>query len=247
MHYDILIIVIALALGGFVKGATGAGSPLVAVPVMASFFGVPFALAMMIVPAITSNTWQMWKFRDSRHGLAFVPWLLVTAAIGTAAGTWLLTELPANVLAIILGVVVVLYILLRLLRPHWHISRPAASRAAPTVGFVSGILLGATGISAPVSLTFLSSIRLTRPQFLFAVSTLFVVFTIVQGPALAVAGILTWERLLFSTLAMVPILLAMPAGNWIASRLSQKAFDRLILALLAVIAVKLFYDSGLFG
>ena len=35
----------------------------------------------------------------------------------------------------------------------------------------------------------------------------------------------------------------MPAGNWLAGRLSRQAFDRLLLVLLAVIAVKLVYDS----
>ncbi len=122
---------------------------------------------------------------------------------------------------------------------------PGLSRArvAPASGFVSGLLQGATGISAPVSITFLSSLGLGRSGFVFAISTLFVSFSVVQVPSLALAGILTWDRLLLSALALVPILIAMPLGGWLASRISREAFDRLVLALLAVIAAKLVYDA----
>ena len=35
----------------------------------------------------------------------------------------------------------------------------------------------------------------------------------------------------------------MPAGNWLAGRMSRQAFDRVLLVLLAVIALKLAWDS----
>ena len=44
-------------------------------------------------------------------------------------------------------------------------------------------------------------------------------------------------------MAMMVVPVTMPAGNWLASRMSRDAFDRLLLALLAVIAAKLVYDS----
>ena len=62
-------------------------------------------------------------------------------------------------------------------------------------------------------------------------------------PSLVLTGILTWHRLTLSALAFVPFLVAMPAGNWLATRLSHNAFNRLLLALLASIAAKLVYDS----
>ena len=242
-----MIVAAALALGGFVKGATGAGAPVVAVPVMASFFGVPFALAMMIVPSFLTNLWQMWRFRGARHDLVYLPWLLVMAGIGTAAGTWLLTSLPAEVLHVTLAAVILIYVAMRLAKPHWRIGIEAARRFAAPVGLAAGLLLGSTGISAPVSVTYLSAIGQSRAQFIFALSALFVAFAVVQAPALAVAGILTWQRTLLSAIALVPILFAMPVGNWLASRLSPKSFDRAILVLLAAFALKLIYNSGLAG
>ena len=243
MSSEYIIIFVALALSGLVKGALGAGLPVVAVPVLASFFGVPYAIAMMVVPTVVTNIWQLWQFRGHRAGLGWLVGLCVAAGVGIAIGTWLLANLPGHILGVILAVVVVGYIVMRLVKPHWHIPIRVAARIAPVVGLISGFLQGATGISAPVSLTFASSLGFTRPQFVFAVSALFVSYSVVQVPSLILTGILTWHRLLLSALAFIPILVAMPAGNWLATRLSQNAFNRLLLGLLAVIAAKLVFDS----
>ncbi|MDH3236643.1 MAG: sulfite exporter TauE/SafE family protein, partial [Alphaproteobacteria bacterium] len=58
--------------------------------------------------------------------------------------------------------------------------------------------------------------------------------------------ILTWDRLLLSVLAVLPIAAAMPAGAWLARTLNPQTFDRVVLVFLAGMAAKLIYDSGLF-
>jgi hypothetical protein len=245
---ELLIIFAALALGGFVKGVAGAGMPMVAIPVLASFFDVRFAVAVMILPVVVTNIMQVIRFRGEAAAVAkLLRSMWIMAGVGIVIGTWLLTAAPEAWLSVTLATVVVAYVVLRLARPHWRIPPETVRRIAPVVGLVSGILQGATGISAPVSITFVASIQLTRPQFILAVSMLFVTFALIQLPSLAVAGILTWDRALFSLLALVPVLVAMPIGARVATRFSQQTFDRLILILLVGIAVKLFADSGLFG
>src|SRR3546814_4921733 len=46
---------LALALGGVLKGATGAGSPLFAVPLLAMLYDVPLAVAIFTLPSLFSN------------------------------------------------------------------------------------------------------------------------------------------------------------------------------------------------
>ena len=43
--------------------------------------------------------------------------------------------------------------------------------------------------------------------------------------------------------AMVPLLGGMPIGAWLARRISKESFDKIILVLLGVIALKLIYDA----
>lgn len=246
MLQELAIIFVFLLLGGALKGATGMGTPVVAVPALAAFFDVPFAIAVLVVPIIVTNSWQAWQFRAHWRGLAFLPRLLVSAVAGIVIGTWLLTTLPANVLSLGLGLTTILYIVVRLARPHFTIGPSAARRLAPVIGLVSGTLQGATGVSAPVSVTFINGMRLSRPQFVLTVSALFLAFVITQIPALTLAGVLTWQRALYSAAALLPVAAGMPLGNLFAKRLRPEAFDRLILVVLAGISLKLLWDAGLF-
>ena len=68
---------------------------------------------------------------------------------------------------------------------------------------------------------------------------MFLVFVIVHIPALFFAGIIDGERFVQSPFAILPAAAAMPLGTFLSSRLSQEGFDRVILALLAIIAVQL--------
>jgi uncharacterized membrane protein YfcA len=247
MLSEILIIILFLGLGGMMKGATGMGLPLIAVPALAAFFGVPHALALMTVPVLTTNAWQVWRLRGHRHGLGFLAILLAASVFGVAAGTWLLVALPGEALALMMSVLILVYVAVRLLRPDLRLTLSLGRRISPAVGLAAGVLHGSTGISAPVAVTFVSALRLSRPQFVFAVSTLFLGFTVTQIPTLAAAGVLTLDRALVSAFAVAPVLMMMPVGQWLAARLSPQAFDRLILAALVGIAGKLLVDSGIFG
>jgi len=240
---ELAIIFVALAIGGLAKGATGAGAPLLAIPAMAAVFDVSFAIAMMLVSNIVTNAWQVWHYREHRPEDRFL-WKFVGGGVGGAiVGTLLLTALPSDALMAALGVSVVFYILLKLFNPHFALSEQAGDRIALPAGLVSGLLQGATGISAPASITFLNALRLKRPTFIFTISLLFVTFTAAQAVILAYAGIVTPQRLLLSAFAVLPILAFMPVGNWLCRRMPDHLFDRLILVLLAMLAVRLVFDA----
>jgi hypothetical protein len=102
---------------------------------------------------------------------------------------------------------------------------------------------GAGGISAPVSVTFLNAIRLDRAAFIATISVFLMIMSVVQIPLLASFGILTPHRAALSLAAMVPLFLAMPVGARLTRHVSKATFDRMILVLLTVIALKLVWDA----
>ncbi|MDF2799465.1 MAG: sulfite exporter TauE/SafE family protein [Devosia sp.] len=237
----IFIMFMALAAGAIVKGATGMGLPLIALPVLTSVFGLQHAVGLMAIPLIVTNLWQVWRFRAEARAprLAFMPWFLVYGALGIAIGTWVLTALPERVLVLALGIILLAYVGLRLLAPHWSLSLPLAKRLAPIAGVGGGTLQGATGISAPIGVTYIHSMNLDRPAHVYAVSAMFLTFSVVQLPSLWIAGIMRPEWLVQGLLALLPILLFMPLGQWASGKLSRKAFDRMILLFLGLIGLKM--------
>jgi uncharacterized membrane protein YfcA len=230
---------LALGIGGTLKGATGMGLPVVALPILAAFLGVQHAVAIMCTPVLVTNLWQLWIFRDEVWSTRFLPALVLGGAFGIVIGTWLIVRLPERGLSLALGGLVLVYIAVRLARPAFAISLELGRRLAAPVGLVAGVLQGATGISSPVGVTFIHSMRLNRTAHVFAVTAMFFMFSVVQIPALTIAGILTWRSVAEGLIATLPALVMMPVGRWLAARLTQRAFDLVILALLAFVALQL--------
>lgn len=242
---DILLALIGLGLGGILKGATGAGSPVIGVPVLAMIFNVPTAVAIFTIPNLITNIWQGWQFRGHQISRRFTLVYAGAGALGAGIGSLLLAFLPGDVLMGVVAGVVLLYIGFRIFRPGWQLARPMAERICAPVGLIGGMMQGAGGISAPVSVTFLNAMRLERGQFIATISVFFCAMSLVQIPALVGLGILTPHIAALSAAAMVPLLGGMPIGAWLARRISKDSFDKIILTLLGMIALKLLYDAVL--
>ena len=235
----LLAAVAALAFGGVLKGATGAGFPLIAVPVIALAYDVPTAVVVMVLPSLLANAWQVWRYRAHLPASGFAGRLALAGLVGAVLGTALLVRVPGRALMLTVAALLVLYIGFRLARPGWVLPNPLARRLAIAVGVTAGTLQGATGISAPLSLTFLNACRLPRPVFVATVSLFFVASTASQIGALAVHGLLTPNGLALSAGALAVILSTMPLGEVLARHLPAVAFDRVILILLAGVALRL--------
>ena len=236
-----LVMVLALGAGAVVKGATGMGLPLVALPVLTAVFGLQHAVGLMTIPLIVTNAWQVWRFRAEAGSprMVFMPWFLVAGAVGIGLGTWALTSLPERLLVLALGIILLAYVALRLATPHWVLGTEMARRFGPLAGLGGGTLQGATGISAPIGVTFIHAMGLERSAHVFAVSAMFLLFAVVQLPALWAAGVMQPLWMLQGVLALVPILIFMPIGQWVSGKLSRRAFDRMILIFLGVIGLKM--------
>jgi uncharacterized protein len=241
--WEVALVALALAGGGILKGATGAGAPILAVPVLVLLFDVHFAILIMLVPNVLTNLWQGWKFRSHLPERNFILPLLGGGLIGIVIGTYTLASLSSDTLSILVALAVFGYIALRVARPSWYLPMPLAKTLAFPSGILSGFLQGASGLSAPSSITFLNAMRLPRPVFIATISTFFCVFTAAQIVSLAVGGLLETQALIYSTFALIPITLAMPLGARLAKALSPETFDRIILGLLAVVAIRLLFNA----
>jgi uncharacterized protein len=243
---ELVVILIAMAVGSFIKGVTGSGLPQIAIPVMATFIGVEPAVVIMAIPGVVTNTWLLVAHRQHRFDTRDLPILLVMGIMGAVLGTWVLKSLDDQVLSLILAVVILFYVAVFLFNPHLSIPPRVTRITSPVVGAVAGILQGATGISGPVLITYLHSFRLSKEAYVFSLTLLFQVYAVVQTVTLAAVGLFTERRLLYAVLALIPILAFLRLGAVVAKRLSARTFDYILLALMIGTAIKLLYD-GLTG
>lgn len=239
----VLIVILAMFVGAFLKGVTGLGLPVIAIPVMASFVGVEEAVVIMTIPGVVTNTWLIWRYREFRPATRDLPALLATGVVGVAVGSWLLTSVDNRALSLALAGVVVVYAATLFVNPHFRLS-PAVTRvASPPVGLAAGTLQGATGISGPLLATYLHAFRLPPKAYVFSITTLFQAFALTQVASLAALGLYTGRRLALSLLALVPTMAALPLGTRVATRVPPRVFDLVVLLVLLGSAAKLVVDA----
>ena len=118
-----------------------------------------------------------------------------------------------------------------------------AQNFGPLVGFVSGTLQRAAGISAPVSITFLNAIKLPRLTFIAVVSMFFVGMSVVQIPMLTSYGILTLPLVGDGVIGTGLIFLGVPFGEWLMSKIPARRFDDVIQILLFLIVLGLIFRA----
>ena len=112
MH-DIAVFTVWIALtfvaAGFVKGVVGMGLPTVAVGLLALVMAPASAAAMLVIPSLVTNLWQLFagpRFMALARRLAT---MMLSACVGTALGIGMLTGQSTSLASGALGVVLVIY------------------------------------------------------------------------------------------------------------------------------------------
>ena len=96
---DLVVIVAAIAVGAFIKGATGGGLPQLAIPVMAVFLGVEHAVVVMAIPGVVANGLLVWSHRAEASKTRHLPAMVGAGIVGSVIGTMLLKSLDGRVLS----------------------------------------------------------------------------------------------------------------------------------------------------
>ena len=237
----IIAIFIAFALGGILKGATGAGAPIVTIPVMAAFYDVRIAVIIMVIPNLLTNIGQLYQFRKTILPRFFTISFALGGGIGAFLGTILLVNLPIKILTLSVACIVIIYILLKLIVPSWKLNYIKAKKLVFLMGAGGGVLQGSAGLSAPISITFLNSMKLERNQFIPTISVYFGVMSIFQMPTLYYYDFLNLETIIMSCVSTIVLMAFMPFGSWIAKSVSKDSFDKITLILLGFIALRIIY------
>ena len=237
----IIAILVAFSLGGILKGATGAGAPIITIPVIAAFYDVRIAVIIMVIPNLLTNIGQLYQFRKTILPKFFTLSFAIGGGIGAFLGTILLANLSIKILTLSVAFIVIVYILLKLLVPSWKLTYDKAKKLVFLMGSLGGVLQGTAGLSAPISITFLNSMKLERNQFIPTISVYFGVMSIFQMPTLYYYNFLNLEIILVSCISTLVLLSFMPIGSWIAKSVSKESFDKITLILLGFIAFRIIY------
>ena len=236
-----VIVGLAFALGGILKGATGIGAPLVAVPLMTSFYDVRFAVAVFVLPNLITNLLQGLLYIHALKHRLFLFVLCFAAGSGALVGSLTLQHTSSIFLEKMMAILVLFYVGFRLFKPDWKLSIGIAHKISFPVGFLAGFLQGTFGISSPATFTFLNAIKFERSEFIAIVSSFFVAMSVIQLPTLTYLGLMEIEHFILGCTAILPLMLGMPLGALLLKNVSATLFDKVILFVLVGVAMELLF------
>jgi hypothetical protein len=238
----VVVTLTAIAIGALIKGMTGLGLPLIAVPVIATFASVEEAVVLMIIPTFGSNLWLVVTHRRLASLLsAHLPFLLAGLA-GGIVGTFLLTVIADRwlklTLAAWLAVYLVQFVFGNFLRPLFQ----ARGATAAAVGFTAGAIHGATGISAHIVAPYFHGRKLAPDAYALLIACAFLTFSGAQLVTAAGTQLFTADRLVIGMIALIPTLVFTQAGIGLAGKISDAVFQRMLIAIFVLMEIKLLAD-----
>jgi len=211
-------------LAGLAKGAIGLGLPTVAMGLLGLVMLPAKAAALLLVPSLVTNVWQL--LAGPRFGALLLRlWgMMLGIAIGTLAGSGLITGTAAHHATAALGVALVLYAVVGLSKLRLRVPLRSERWAGPAIGAATGLVTGATGVFVIPAVPYLGSLGLERDDLVQALGLSFTVSTLALAAGLAWHGALSLQAGGASLLALVPALAGMALGGWLRVRVRPQTF-----------------------
>lgn len=228
---------LAFLAAGLVKGVAGMGLPPVAMGVLGLGMAPAAAAALVVVPGLVTNIWQLAAGRAFKQLVRRFATMLLGVVGGTFVTIDVLTKGSTAVTSAALGAVIAAYGVLGLLAPRIALRPGMEPWLSPVVGVLTGLVSGATGLSFLPAVPYLSALDLDKDDLIQALGLFFLVSTIALAAALTVSGgfpsTLAWTSLL----AVVPAIAGMLIGIRIRSTLRPEVFRRLLYSTMILLGV----------
>ncbi|WP_275248632.1 sulfite exporter TauE/SafE family protein [[Pseudomonas] carboxydohydrogena] len=242
---DPILIAIALVfmLAGFVKGVIGMGLPTVAIGLLATRMPPAHAIAIVIGPAIITNLWQTFGgpyfFRIVRR-----LWpLLLACCLGVWSGADFLSGPFAPYGTILLGLLLIVYSVISLRRPQFHVAKGKEGWIGAICGYLSGLIAAATGVQVIPAMPFIHALGMERDEFIQALGVFFTTSTVAMLFNLRSGGFLTADIALPATLGLIAALIGMYLGQVLRLRMPPETFRRWFLYSMIALGAYLAIDK----
>ncbi len=242
----LLLVAVALVflLAGIVKGVVGLGLPTLSLGLLAGLMLPGQAAALLVLPSLLTNIWQMWDGPALAALLRRLWPLQLGVVLGTLMAPVSLVTLDVHIASAGLGLALVVYALAGL----FSLSPPAPGRAEGAVslatGLVTGAVTSATGVFVFPAVPYLQSLKLKKEEMVQALGLSFTVSTLALFARLVVEGSFSAGQMklggwgVWIWLAPVPAaFLGMALGQKLRGRLDEKNFRRVFFVGLLLIGI----------
>jgi uncharacterized membrane protein YfcA len=195
----------------------GIGLPTIVMGLLSIVIAPAQAAALMVMPAIATNIWQMAAGPTLGALLRRYATMIVAVFIGTFTTIGLMTK-TATFAGVALGAVLAAYGAYGVWGRRFQVERATERWLSPLAGLVTGLIAGATGVFVIPTAPYLTSLKMDAEELVQSIGILAFVCPLAIGLALAVHGQYRADAAGTSFLALFPAL----AGMWLGMRLRRR-------------------------
>ncbi len=243
----VMILLLVFISSAFIKGWSGFGTNLIAMPILVTMlaFGLDQGVTIVISVNVFMNIAILVENKKFNiRSLDNIKMLVLFGVIFTFVGAYFLKS-PENaqVLKIVAGSVIVLLALYRIYTTFFEFKRyidvKTMSKYFIPVGIISGFFNGIAGLGGLPVLILLSNTNMERNKFRTTLVSYFLVMNIVAIIGYALAG--NYNEFVFTSIGLlvIPSVIACMIGVWLSRRVSDKLFSRVMLGVLLFMGLNL--------
>ena len=213
-------------LAGGVKGVLGLGLPTVSMGLLSLVMTPAQAAGILVIPALVTNIWQVALGPALLALVRRFALMIVATVIGTFSTVGFLTTSSGSSATGALGAVLAAYGIYGLVGARLEIPPHRERWLSPLLGFVTGMLNGATGVFVIPAAPYLTSLRLNKEELVQSVGINAFICPLALAAALMVHGELRVELAGSWVVALVFSLAGMYVGQIVRQRAAEQVFRR---------------------
>ena len=224
--FTLTLVALVFILAGLVKGVIGMGLPTIAIGLLGLIIAPVEAAAMLVLPSLITNIWQLISGPSFIALLKRFKTLLIGICCGTPFGVSFIVSGHTAIVTAGLGLVLMAYGAYGLSAARLNVSTRTESWLTPVIGFFTGIVSGATGIAALPVAPYFTALELKRDELIQALGLSFSMASIALAIGLWITGEFEMEIATVSLLALAPAFVGMFLGQYLRKKIPQDKFRR---------------------
>lgn len=201
---------------GFMRGYTGFGFAMAAVPLLALVIPPARAVPFVILMQLMAGIWDWREARQHAHWRS-LPWLMAGAIVGTPLGVLALAAMSADWARLAIAGAVILAVLL--MARGFKLARMPGHPILIGTGLAAGVLNGIAAMPGPPVIVLYLAGALTIEAGRASLLLFFSVNNLIGAASAGVTGLIPPGTLLLAAAAL-PVVLA---GQWLGRRLYLRA------------------------
>ncbi len=243
---NIILLSLIIFAASVVRGFTGFGLALVAVPLLQ--FLMPVTDTAVFI-AMINFIFSILYYRRSKRVVSNQPLgaMALWTGAGVAAGTVILKFINPAFIQLGWGVIIIFIVFALWRGVDFHIR---SDKTALTLsGLLGGLLSGATGITGPPVAVILSSMKTPKEKF-NAVISLFILFAVSYALLFYfITGLIRQETLLLALCSVPALIAGLYTGDKLVARISQNSFTNIVYVVLVMMGLITLFKGAkaLFG